>query len=684
MRSRLLTGIVLISIVGCQAGDSTKPNESPNSAPRLVISDANHSLGNPDFFFLPPMAADPTGTALFDAGAFNANLQPSIKICALDASTEAGVTGVNANTTCKTGGYLLTATPGAPDEEAYHYNWNIPLLATGKVFYRIEVKVGAKPLGVADVEAVASGSDLKNVDAANFVAAKAGSTLPVKFRIENFALCPTPGTGPCASKTISLSDGGDVTLTLEGKPAGVHIPAQSGNVLETITASTCDNMSSRVTDLPTFGPCVKITADPTLAAALVPAATVYICSVPTDVPTSVSHAQSERITLHRYDASPDRVASLPHAAACGTEVAATGSIKGFFASLVRGSFKTAGRELAVMMAPKPLYAMRPIDQGAGGESSDFSDFQFALPSKLEITAGNNQSGIPGSTLPILPTVTVKDLAGDPVFGARVRFAANSTLCAALPAGSGTASNSSGVVTGAAWTLPGTLGTVTQVACGRGLAGTDFNGPRGTSVVVDPFQPLSLAFGDGINGQVVPVLTGSVQFTASALPSTPIAFGSGGYSSYGPFAAPVTAPAGWPSPTPATSPTIGSVSPFLGTYAGCTITSAFASAATFPANTDIFLTKSFIAPNAGSLQITVRIDNDLRIWVDGVEKTSLVPPSGTNGAYNASSGRWVHDNCADVDPAVLTLPVSAGGHTISLQGHDRGAVGYLDMKLVLTP
>jgi hypothetical protein len=674
MRSRFLPGIALIFLAGCQAGDATKPNESPNIAPRLVISDGTHSMGNPDFFFLPPMAANPVGSPAYDAGAFNANLQPSIDICALDASTESGI-GVG--TTCKPSGYVLTVTAGAPSEEAYHYNWKIPSLATGRVFYRIAVRVGTTPLGSADVEAVAKGSDLKDVNEALFVSAKSGSTLPIKFRIENSALCPVPGPGPCASKTINLSDGGDVTLTLEGKPAGVHIPPQTGGGLETITASTCADMNSRVTDLPTFGPCVKITADPALAEALNPAATVFICSVPTDIiPLGMSNAQSERITLHRYDA-PNTLASLPHASACGTSVAATGSIRSFFASLVHGSFKSAGRELAVMMSPKVLYAMPRIDQGAGGESSGFSDFQFALPSKLEITAGDNQAGAPGGTL-VPPTVTVRDLVGDPVVGARVRFAATSESCAGIAAGVGTLSNASGVVTGLAWTLPAGGGTVTQFACGRGLAGTDFNGPRDD--VVDPFQPLSSHFGDLSNGLFVPVVTGSVQFNASTFQRTPIAFGSGGYSSYGPFTSPVIAPGGWPLPAPATSLTVGSVSPFLGSYGGCTITTGYTGSATFPANTDIFVTKRFIAPTAGSLTITVRIDNDLRIWVDGVEKTNAVPAS-SNGAYG--SGWWVHDNCADVGPAVLTLPVTAGAHTISLQGHDRGAVGYLDMNIVLT-
>ena len=101
------------------------------------------------------------------------------------------------------------------------------------------------------------------------------------------------------------------------------------------------------------------------------------------------------------------------------------------------------------------------------------------------------------------------------------------------------------------------------------------------------------------------------------------------------------------------------------------------------NKDIFVTKSFITPTAGNLEVTVRIDNDLRIWIDGAPITSLVPASA-NGAYDATSDFWKHENCADFGPATYTIAVSAGPHTISLQGHDRGAVGYLDMQVVLKP
>jgi hypothetical protein len=339
-----------------------------------------------------------------------------------------------------------------------------------------------------------------------------------------------------------------------------------------------------------------------------------------------------------------------------------------------------------MVAPKTLgAATRRLDVGAGGFTDGFSDFQFALPAKLTIVGGDGQVGAPGSALPINPSVSVTDVAGDPVPNATVRFAASAAACAALNVG-GTVSGTGGIVTDAPWVIAS--GANTRVACGRGLAGSDFNGPR---TGVDPFQALSVHFGDLSNGPAIDLRTGSVQFTATGivLPATLVPFGSGGYSSYGPYGAvsagPPTSgpPSGWPSPAPATSSTIGSQSPFLGLYSGCSLTSGFNGTASFPENTDVFVTKSIVVPAAGTLTATIFIDNDVRVWVDGVERTNSVPASSA-GAFNATSQFWQHEGCADVGPAVLSIPVTAGTHSLSLWARDRGAVGYLDVKIVLNP
>ena len=375
----------------------------------------------------------------------------------------------------------------------------------------------------------------------------------------------------------------------------------------------------------------------------------------------------------------------------GHRSASSNSVKGFFADLRRGAFRSAGRQLAAMVSPKPLYATM-IDVGAGGRlKKGFSDFQFALPGKLEIVEGDGQSAVVGTAVAVNPKVIVTDLAGDPVEGARVRFAATAAACAALAAGTGTNSASDGTVTSSPWLLT-TPGTNNLSACGRGLGGTDFNGPR---TGVDPFQPIQAHFdgSDPVGGPVeVPVLTGSVTFTATGvtLPLTLVDFGDGGYNTYGPCAFSGTPaagttdcvpPTGWPSPAAGVSATIGAVSPFRGVSAVCAITPA--GTTTFPTNNDIFVTKSFTAPVAGTLQVTVQIDNDLKIWLDGVEQTNLIPAT-SNGSYNAGSTWWQHANCANLGPAVLNLPVSAGAHTISMWAHDWGTVSYLSMQVVLNP
>ena len=54
--------------------------------------------------------------------------------------------------------------------------------------YRVNVLVGPKLLGFADLDVVATAADLKKVDTKSFVPLKNGETLPIKFRIERGAV----------------------------------------------------------------------------------------------------------------------------------------------------------------------------------------------------------------------------------------------------------------------------------------------------------------------------------------------------------------------------------------------------------------------------------------------------------------------------------------------------------------
>lgn len=665
MKSALRFALITLLFVGCRAGDSTTPIAAVPGRPSFAVSDGANSGGNKDFFSLPPMAKDPSTNPNYQANAFNPNLKPRVSICALAATSAAAV---NASTLCKSSGYKQDA-PAAVSDEQYAYNWDVP--RGGDLYYRVSVYVGTKRLGFTDVATDKSES---------FVQANDGRTLPIKFRIEQYALCAVPGTGPCASKTIDLALGGTVSATIGGSPAGVNIPPQPNGFVTTVTSESCSDLNPSVTDLPIYGPCVRVTASPALPPSkLTNAATVFICAVGPTLLGSMSHDQTERVTMHRYDPPVSegaaRFAALPHAPACNAPVV-VGSVTGLVRAVAQGAFASAGRELFAMIAPKRLNAAtRRLDVGPGAFTDEFSDFQFALPSTLTIVAGDGQTGAPGAQLLIAPSVKVTDLGGEPVPNARVRFAASTGACAGASTGTGTLSNASGIVTDGPWTI--VAGANTRVACGRGLAGTDNNGPR--VGVVDPFQPLSMHFGDTSNGLEVSVLTGSVQFTATGivLPATLVNFLGSGYVSYG-----GTQPAGWPLRTSGGS---SASAPFNGASIVCTIT-AVAGPSTFPANTDLFVTKTFTVPVAGTLTTTIRIDNDVKVYVDGSDITSSLPPSlplPSNGAYSTSAGFWKHENCADSGPLVFSLSVTAGTHTISLWAHDRGTVGYLDLQMVLS-
>jgi hypothetical protein len=330
----------------------------PIGPPAFLITDGAHAGGNPDFFWLWPVVPPPVNHPNYDRGKANGDLRPDIFICALNATTPAQVT---ATTACKSGGYATD-----DDIGQYHQFWKVPT-SSSDILNRIRVKVGTTELGVADVQTNNRFLDLRNVNTNLFTPQLDGTNMLIRFRIEQFALCSTPGVGPCASESVNLATGGSVTTDLTGAAgiSGVTIPPQGSGPTVTITVSPCDDLNPRVTDLTTFGPCPAVTSTPPLdPSGLAIAATVFVCEMPPFIPAGMDHEQQERITLHRFDV-PNTLAPLPHAAGWATQVGLANSVKEFFADLRRGAFRSAGRQLASVVSPRPLHAAA-IDQGAGG------------------------------------------------------------------------------------------------------------------------------------------------------------------------------------------------------------------------------------------------------------------------------------------------------------------------------
>jgi hypothetical protein len=520
MRRRVLLCLTLISMSACKGDKLTDPSASPTS-PTAAISDATHGSGllggNPEFFFLPPMVSNPSASPLWDAGAFNPDLAATVEICDV-AKLASGAP----DTKCVAGSTVTYRATVDGSEEHYQVNWKVPTSAT--TFYRITVKAGSTTLGFADVETGSSTGQLKKASTGEFIPLQDGRTLPIKFRIERYALCEHPDdpSRPCASKSVDLSIGGTVSVTLPGteEPSGIIIPSQGPAAPPAlVTVQSCADINPRATDLRTFGPCFRVTADNGSADAATSfvfanAATVFSCDVDAAVHAAIdartlSIAQEPLVTLHRldgYGTPAQRIAALQHVPACGKGLSSAGaSLKGMLASLAHGDFRAAARQATALITPKPLYASMFIDLGGGGLTYDLSDFQFALPAKMERVAGVDGQFAPVGAV-LNPTVRVTDLHGDPIMGATVHF--NSSDPAAS-AGTITTSGSNGIAS-APWTVG--LGANALAVSGRGIASPTNDGPR------DGFDPFhnALGFDDAADGPEVPVELGALSFSVTGV------------------------------------------------------------------------------------------------------------------------------------------------------------------------
>lgn len=196
----------------CRSMDLPTSSDSPPGGPSLVVSDGANNGGNEHFYFLPPLVAAPSPTGIFDGGQ-----SPEVKICHFTGGA-CGAEVAAFSTTTGSGDDLLKV---VPEDEHYIVSWHTDLsgLVTGET-YRIRVLVGSQVLGYADVVPLA-GSQMKNANTLEEIALKDGSTLPIKFRIEEGAIIttvpdPVPTVGAEDWDHVATATGSTCALTETG------------------------------------------------------------------------------------------------------------------------------------------------------------------------------------------------------------------------------------------------------------------------------------------------------------------------------------------------------------------------------------------------------------------------------------------------------------------------------------
>ena len=526
---RRLTPLALAGaalIVACQ--DTQVPTTPDVLAPSLDVSDGAHQptggpFSNPDFFFLPPLVTNPVNHSDFEPGEFNPGLVPRVRICQGEADCP---------------GTAVLELPASLQGNHYQFNWKTSKGDAGNSF-RVHVVVGGVAgdalfpgtvLGYLDVS-LAKGSPRPAQNADDKARVNAGSTAPIKFTIENDALCFDPVTGltqqTCASATISTNEDSRVELPSEedGLVAALDFPDQSGDdplpPQVTITMEPCEDLDL---DIPLFGDCVRITTDPPIPALNVPAIlSVCTAALHTDL-GALTPAQKPLVTLiHQSEVEGSLPEALPHAQEDCTETVGALHRNPLFRFAQRG-WRAVGTQVARLMGPKLAWANAVlIDRGGGGQVGDFeSFFQFALPAKMErLPDTDGQVALLNEAVPHAPGVVVTDARGDSVADATVHFeivSGTGEIVGTVPVTTG----SDGIAQVDEWILR-SLGAHQLRAFANGIADSANNGPQEG---FDPFWP---DFLDAIPDDTVPLDTGEVFFNAIAPREFPAVAGVGANS-----------------------------------------------------------------------------------------------------------------------------------------------------------
>ena len=479
-RSRLLMCAAALVAAACQ------DRQSPPAAPSFLIQDAAHNGGNPHFYWLPPMTRQPSFTGTFDG-----TLAPVVEISELG-----GVTGC-ADRVVAT--FTTTTGPGSetvrvdPAGQLYIVNWHTKAFNLNTACtYRIRFLVAGLELGIADVDVVATGAQLKRVDTGEFVPLLDDGTLSIKARVEfgavTFAVTGDatacrPGRD-CGEAVVTPVAGQDVTVLTTAQTAGLFIPAgalaeQVIVLIESRTDRPCIPLGNMA--LPQFPDCYRYEVNPTAPIERLAPRQVIEGEIhnsyrfQTDVIVgmcvevgNLTPGQQARLDLFRFDPVAGTVNTLPDAPArflpCDPHFGTTPPV-GASGVLLRG-WRVVLNGLHALVGARTAYASTAVVHvGLGGSSCCTSYFTWGLPAVLSPNSASQFYQSPGGT--VSPSIVVRDSGGTPIAGAIVTFSVqteNGTIIGTNPVATGVDG-----IAQVSWQLPSAAGTYSLTAVVPGAA-----------------------------------------------------------------------------------------------------------------------------------------------------------------------------------------------------------------------
>jgi alpha-tubulin suppressor-like RCC1 family protein len=431
MKPVALACLAVVSLVACTDRQPLQP-PGPPGLTALIMDGAHHS-GNADFFFLPPLASDPTGSPNFDPGKFNPKLSPTAEVCRLAGDPTSGAVDCASD---NLGQPVLVFGPKAMalDVEWYQVDWDTKAAALDpSKFYRILVRGAPRgtPLGLLDVDPVTGG--VKNIKTGEVIAFQNGRTLPIKVRIEQGAfgstnpdhveqVVPNRFTTPFLDVTTNTGFAGarlvDNWLPPAAVAAGIDrvvLIIERVPVNNDVAATSC--LKSGLKELEG---CYRFRTDPdlhqygrfnTTPERPVIAGVCFEQPAHTDAPYEMFRreeaGEQELVRLEDIDAPFLNCATFSRTPPPPPIGLLPGLRSGRLAELASAGVRALMDRIGRVLTPRALHA---VDLGAGGSTDGFSFFGWARRATLtKVAATDNQTAFVGTKVRFDPTVCLNTL-----------------------------------------------------------------------------------------------------------------------------------------------------------------------------------------------------------------------------------------------------------------------------------
>jgi Zn-dependent metalloprotease len=171
MKNRVVRGVSL-AVFAWLAGCAEPAPTGSRGAP-LTDEDLRQE-GALGFYFLPPLVAAPTLL-----GSPDPHASPVVRIEALDPITGEGALVARYTTSSGPGSETVR---WSPECTCFIVNWHTDQFALDpSLTHRIRVRVNHRTVGLADIDVVGTGGELRDVDTGKFIGLVDGRTLPIKF-----------------------------------------------------------------------------------------------------------------------------------------------------------------------------------------------------------------------------------------------------------------------------------------------------------------------------------------------------------------------------------------------------------------------------------------------------------------------------------------------------------------------